>query len=437
VGYSLNLPFTYRFYGDDRIAAMRKLTWEYFLTAAVLLVVVAGLIYRFPPVYQRLSWRVDFAWTYVRTLLHPIQSMPTALPAPEIVSADLPAITRLPTSTQTPNPTPAITPTQEPSPTPLPGKVALPAPTWEKQDINNCGPAALTMYLRFYGWEGVQETITKVIKPYREDRNVNVEELAYYVRTQAGWLQVQYRVGGNLELIKSLISAGIPVMIEESFFFEQPYWSGDDLWAAHYQLVTGYDDATQTFIGQDSFRGPDQNIPYQILDDYWQAFNRVYFLVFPPGKETLVKEILDKDWDTDANRQHAMETAQQETLSDPKNAYAWFNLGTNLTYFERYIEATDAYDKARELGLPQRMLRYQFGPFIAYFHSGQMDDLVALTEYALKVTPNAEEALLWHGWAMYRQGKDSVAMEDFQQALVENPNYQDAQYALDFIRNNP
>ncbi len=74
--------------------------------------------------------------------------------------------------------------------------------------------------------------------------------------------------------------------------------------------------------------------------------------------------------------------------------------------------------------------------FIAYFHTGQIDDLIALTEYALKVTPNSEEALLWHGWAMYRQGDTPQAVENFQQALVENPNYIDAQYALDFVRGN-
>ena len=82
----------------------------------------------------------------------------------------------------------------------------LTPPAWEKQDINNCGPAALAMYLRYYGWEGDQETIREVIKPFRDDRNVNVEELAYYVRTKAGWLQIQYRVGGDLELLKK--SAG-------------------------------------------------------------------------------------------------------------------------------------------------------------------------------------------------------------------------------------
>jgi hypothetical protein len=38
----------------------------------------------------------------------------------------------------------------------------------------------------------------------------------------------------------------------------------------------------------------------------------------------------------------------------------------------RYEEAALAYDKAREIGLPLRMFRYQFGPFLAYFHSCEM-----------------------------------------------------------------
>ncbi len=441
------MPFTKLDKSDDKIAAMRKLTWVVIIGALLLAVVSAGFIYRYPPVYNRLSWRIDFARTYFRTLIHPIEALPTAGDhkptgeisatgqAPEVAVTKAPASPRSPTAIHTP--TVLFTPTPLPSPTPLPAAVELPAPAWEKQDINNCGPAALTMYLRSYGWEGDQETITEVIKPYREDRNVNVEELAYYVRTWVGWLQIQYRVGGDLDLLKRLLAAGQPVMIEESFYFEEPFWAGDDLWAAHYQLITGYNDATQSFTGQDSFHGPDQKIPYATLNAYWQAFNRVYILIYPPEREDALKSILGSNWDPDQNRQNALDVAQAETRSDPENAFTWFNLGSNLTYFERYIEATDAYDKARELGLPQRMLRYQFGPFIAYFHTGQMDDLVTLTEYALEVTPNAEEALLWHGWAMYRQQDNVQAIKDFQQALIENPNYQDAQYALDFVRGNP
>ncbi|MEJ2599972.1 MAG: hypothetical protein P8Z00_16680, partial [Anaerolineales bacterium] len=282
-----------------------------------------------------------------------------------------------------------------------------------------------------------QYAIDQVVKPVREDRNVNVEELAYFVRNNTGWLNIQYRVGGNLTLLKRLLAAGFPVMIEESFYFQENYWPNDDKWAAHYNLLTGYDDASQVFTTQDSFYGSNQKVPYQKLDSYWQAFNRVYILVYPPDQEATIQAILGQDWDVDANRQHALDIAQNETKSDPQNAFAWFNLGTNLVYFERYADAAKAYDQARQIGLPQRMLRYQFGPFLAYFHSGRTQDLVALTEYALQRTPNSEEAHLWHGWAMYRLGKTAAAIDDFKTALQENSTYQDAQYALNYVQSNP
>jgi len=415
---------------------MRKLSLfnAAFVFAAA--VVFMGLVYFFPPVNQRLSWRLDFAKAYFRGVVDPVEAVPTALPNPEVVVNNHASST--PTTTPHPpaTPTEVFTATPLPSPTPLPQKVALEPPRWEYQDINNCGPAALAMYLRYYGWDGDQHSIADALKPQREDRNVNVEELAYFVRTNAGWLNYEYRVGGDLDLLKQFLVAGIPVMIEESFYFEGPYWPNDDLWAAHYQLLTGYDETTQTFTGQDSYHGADQEIPYETADEYWQAFNRVYILIYLPHQEETVKTILGPQWNPDYNRQQALEAAQAETESDPEDAFAWFNLGSNLTYFERYLEATDAFDKARDLGLPQRMLRYQFSPFIAYFHSGQIDDLLALTEYALKITPNSEEALLWHGWAMYRQGKNNDALANFRQALIENSNYLDAQYAIDFLGAN-
>ena len=225
--------------------------------------------------------------------------------------------------------------------------------------------------------------------------------------------------------------------IEESFFFESQYWPNDDLWAAHYNLITGYDDATQTFTTQDSFIGPDQKVTYEKLNEYWHSFNHVYILVYPPDKEEAVKSILGPHWDVDYNRQHALELAQVETEDNPDDAYAWFNLGSNLVYFERYNEAAQAYDKARQAGLPQRMLRYQFGPFFAYFFSGRNDDLLTISEYALQRTPNSEEALLWRGWGRYRAGDYFQAIEDFQTALEENPFYQDARYALDYVAENP
>ena len=201
--------------------------------------------------------------------------------------------------------------------------------------------------------------------------------------------------------------------------------------------MTGYDDSAQTFTGQDSFHGPNQIIPYATLDEYWQIFNRVYLLVYPPAQEDALKSILGDNWDPDLNRQHALEVSQAETQAEPNNAYAWFNLGSNLVYFERYGEAASAYDTARNMGLPQRMLRYQFGPFFAYFHAAMTNELLTVTEYALQRTPNSEEALLWHGWALYRLGKKVEALADWQKALENRPGYEDAQYAIDFDAANP
>jgi tetratricopeptide (TPR) repeat protein len=227
------------------------------------------------------------------------------------------------------------------------------------------------------------------------------------------------------------------VMIEESFYFDTPYWPNDDLWAAHYLLLTGYNETDQTFTGQDSFDGPNQVIGANTLDSYWQIFNRVYLLVYAPAQEGTLKTILGENWDPDLNRQHALEVSQAETQSQPNNAYTWFNLGSNLVYFERYGEAASAYDTARNLGLYQRMLRYQFGPFFAYFNDGETTELLTVTEYALERTPNSEEALLWQGWALFRMGKKQDAVSDWQKALEYHPGYQDAQYALDFVVANP
>ncbi len=414
---------------------MRKPTLTTMFGVLIALAILGILLYQLPPIKQRLAWRIDFAMAYLRGVVRPVGQVPTALPQPVVRVTSNPTPTEIVVQTSIPATATPQLPT--PSPTPLPSSVSLSAPAWERQDINNCGPASLAMYLRYYGWEGDQFDIAELLKPQREDRNVNVEELVYYVRTRAGWLNAIYRVGGDITLLKKFLAAGIPVMIEETFYFADPFWPNDDLWAAHYNLVTGYDDGDQLFTGQDSFYGADQKIAYSKLEEYWKAFNYVYILVYPPEKEETVRAILGPDWDEKVNRQRTLEAAQAAANADPGSSFAWFNLGSNLVYFERYNDAVTAFDRARAIGLPQRMLRYQFTPFFAYFHTRRMEELFTLTEYALKITPNAEEAMLWHGWANYRAGSTSAAISDFQAALGENPNYQDAIYALDFVRANP
>ena len=72
------------------------------------------------------------------------------------------------------------------------------------------------MTLRMYGWEGDQYDIAKVIKPVDQDRNVNPDELRYYVLNEAGWLRAEMRVAGDMNLLKGLLAANYPVIIEEA-----------------------------------------------------------------------------------------------------------------------------------------------------------------------------------------------------------------------------
>ena len=409
--------------------------------AAVLLIGLGAVLVAVSPLERRLEVRFDLWSTQLRVLLQPVGQAPVPLPTAVVTSLVQRALatTAAPSITPPPAaliPKSTVTALPLPSSTPLPMEVHLDTPKFELEDWNNCGPDTLGIYMRYYGWKGTQFDISNQIKPLRADRNVNVDELAGYVRQNVGWLKSEYRVGGSFALLHQLLAAGIPVMIEETFRFDQPFWFQDDLWGGHYLLVTGYNDRSQSFNIQDSFKAADQLIDYRTLDSNWQAFNRVYLLVYRPEDEEKLKSVLGADWDGDQNRKNALETARHETQTAAGNPFAWFNLGTNLVYFQQYDQAAQAYDQARELKMPQRMLRYQFGPFLAYFHSGRTADLMALADYALKVTPNSEEALLWKGWGLYRQGHKNEALSAFSQALSARPGYADAQYALDYVKKN-
>ncbi len=405
-----------------------------FIAAGLLILFI--LILQIPAINNRVAWRYEVARTYVRNVLHPVGAVPTAIPNPTGTSS--PATS---TAAVTPTSTVAADTPIPPTPTlaPPPPQMSLGSPPYEKQTANNCGPAALSMMLHMFGWSGDQKTISDVIKPVNGDRNVNPDEMAYWVLNYAGWLRAEYRLGGDLETLKRLIAAAYPVIIEgtTSLNPDDTGWPDDDLWAAHYLLLTGYDDTTQTFTAQDAYRGPDKKIPYEQLESEWKPFNYLYFVVYLPDQETEIRTLLGSNWDKDVNRQNALAVAEAATVQDPNDAFAWFNVGSNLVYFERWDEANVAYDKARELKLPQRMFRYQFGPFIANFQAHRTDDLLALTEYALQRTEMSEETWLWHGWALYRKGDLNGAIEDWRKALSIHPGYKDALYALNFVGATP
>jgi tetratricopeptide (TPR) repeat protein len=315
----------------------------------------------------------------------------------------------------------------------IPSAVKLPSPSFSAQDYqdwNNCGPATLALALRFWGWQGDQFEISELLKPEAMDKNVSPEELAWYVAQQTDGFQIEARMGGTLERAKILLAAGFPVMIEKSFKMEKAAWPGDDLWAGHYLLLTGYDDMTETFITQDSYYGPDRAVPYDVIEKDWQAFNGLFLVAFPSTRIDQAQTAFGVDWQEQENLQRTLRSLQELVKTDPHNSFAWFNLGTTFTDLQEYAQAAEAFDKARQLGLPQRMLRYQFGPFVAAFEFGSLQDLNLLLDYALKITPDSEEALIWKGRAFLLAGDTEDAETLFKRARKSNPYSREVDAAL-------
>jgi tetratricopeptide (TPR) repeat protein len=278
------------------------------------------------------------------------------------------------------------------------------------------------MHLSYFGSDLSQDTIRLALRPDWEDKNVSPEELAAFAREQG--YQALTRVNGDAEQLKLLLSNGFPVLVE-TWMEPKP---NDGM--GHYRLLTGYDDATRQWIAYDSYVSagvdPDQpyqgiTIPYSELAAQWPVFNRTYLVIYTSEQTPTIASILDADLDDARMWRHALADAEAATIATSTNAFAWFNLGTDRVALGQFGEAATAYDQARTLGLPWRMLWYQFGPFRAYYEVGRYDELLALADASLVTTPYVEEFHTWRGMALEALGDVTAAQEAFRRAQRVNP----------------
>ncbi len=366
---------------------------------------------------ERLQWRAQMAADYLKGVIEPVGTLAPAEDAP------------LPGQGGVFAPfTSEVTPTAKrsaPEAGSLPAKRVLTPPEFIKerdlQGWNNCGPATLALALRMYGWKGDQGTIAAVIKPKDLDKNVNIEELAEYARAKAG-LRAVIRVAGDLNRLEGLVASGYPVIVEEAFTLDKSFWPNDDRWSSHFVLVTGYDRNSGHLTTQDAYYGPNVEVEAQKLLRDWQAFNYVYLVLYPVQEEKQVAGLLGDDWSESSAYQAAVITALDQTRRDRRDLFAWFNLGSSYLGLGQNENAWLAFNEARKIGLPQRMLRYQFGPFQAAYATGRTQDLKELVEYALKITSNSEEVLYWQGKLYMMEKQPSFARKSYLEALAARPN---------------
>ena len=366
----------------------------------------------------------------------------TLVPTKEIVmETAVVTTTAVLTATATIPPTPTTPPTA--TPIPLPTQVRIDGLTIIPQGFNNCGPANLTINLNFYDDDTTQIEAAAFLKPNREDRNVSPWQMVDYVNEQTT-MRAFVGSGGSLELIKRFVAAGLPFVIEKGYELPREGWLG------HYLTIFGYDDNSQEMVSMDTNLGPwdgsGRYDSYEEIEYYWQQFNYTFFVVYPPEKEALVQEILGADMsDTATMWQNAAAKAQTEIEANPENVFAWFNLGTSLTRLGElsgegiyYENGAAAFDEARILGVPPRIVWYQFRPYIAYMKIGRYQDMLDLADTTLTTQGgrNVEETYLYKGHALALSGDGQGAMIAYEEALRLNRNFYPAQWALDAIVGN-
>jgi tetratricopeptide (TPR) repeat protein len=372
-----------------------------------------------------------------------LTATPVVVPTNESVSAIAESATVEPTLLLTPTPSPTETPLPTPTPRPLPRQARVDGLTIIAQGFNNCGPANLAINLNFYGNTTTQVEAAAFLKPNSEDRNVSPWQMVDYVNEQTD-LRAFVGSGGDLELIKLFLANGLPIVIEKGYELESEGWLG------HYLTMFAYDDDKQEFLSLDTNLGPWDSSgrvdSYEMVEHYWQQFNYTFFVVYPPEKEPLVQELLGPDMlDTAMMWQKAAESAQAEIEADPENAFSWFNLGESLTRLGElsgemsyYESGAGAFDQARTLGIPPRIVWYQFRPYIAYMKVGRYQDILDLAEVTLSSQGgrNVEETYLYQGHALAYLGDGQGAIDAYEQALRLNKYFYPAQWALDAITGN-
>lgn len=326
---------------------------------------------------------------------------------------------------------------QELIPTPTP-KIVLQTPPPSKilandyhiyQTFNNCGPAALSMALSYYGINESQQILGQALRPFQnaagdnDDKSTTLDEMAE--KSKDYGFVPYHRPNGNSDLIKLFIAYDIPVVARTWLKVT------DDI--GHYRVVKGYDDTTQEFIQDDSLQGKNLRYSYDDFDAIWKKFNYEYLVLVPQEKQEIAKAILGENADFKKAWENAVIVAQKEVDNNPSDIDARFNLSVALFNVGKFQQSTEEFEKV-ENQLPFRTLWYQIEPIEAYYELGNYDRVFAIIDKTLNPYNRAfSELYIIRGNIYKKQGNIEKARAEFEKAVFYNINLKEAQEALNSL----
>ncbi len=322
-------------------------------------------------------------------------------------------------------PLPSSTPVP-PTPIPLPEAKILPSTYQVFQSFNNCGPAALSMTLYFYGITKSQAELGQALRPFQnqagdnDDKSVTLYELGEHAR-EYGFIPF-YRPAGSIETIKKSIAMGFPVVTRT--------WLQANEDIGHFRVVKGYDDRTETLLQDDSLQGHDLTYSYSDFNDIWKKFNYEYLILVPQDQEAVAQTILGEDIDSNLAWQKAVDMSSDELSANPNDIYARFNLSVAYYHLGDYQKSVSEFENV-EAQLPARTLWYQIEPIEAYAKLGNDAKVFAITDRILNNHNRAfSELYLLRGELYKKQGNTEAARQEFERAVFYNSNMKAAREAL-------
>lgn len=419
--------------------------FQKFILAFLAVLVLGLLLMLYPPVQERVLYRVEQVKLRVFYTLKPPEEA-VFKPDAQVASAVQATLTQaavLATPTPTLAPTATLTPLPPDAPTVAPTATLPPPPPAavvqgvpyvdQHYGFNNCAPATITMMLKFNGWPGTREEVSDVVKPFSKDKNVMPYELVDYVNAQPS-MHAETRDGGTDAFLKRMIAAGYPVMVERGVYLRD--LTGKISWMGHYQVVYGYDDAASTWQVKDAFEqgGDAFKVSYEDLTRGWRSFNYAFILVYPPEKDAEVKALMGPYADNATADQIAAQNASDEVFKTEgqDQFFALYNRGTALVRLQDYAGAALIYDQAFKLYAdlpadkrPWRMLWYQTGPYYAYYWTGRYYDVMNLATQTISAAsePYLEESYFWRARAKSALGDNAGAVDDLRKSLEYHPNF--------------
>lgn len=120
----------------------------------------------------------------------------------------------------------------------------------------------------------------------------------------------------------------------------------------------------------------------------------------------------------------------------PNDGKLYLSRAEAMVRLKKFDEALPDYNRAMSLGLTDNKDRFFAFTGHGYINLINADFGAAVRSLsrALEITPGASNVLLWRGYAFERQGKRDLALRDFQNALVSDPNSSEVRTSLERVR---